>query len=52
MSTTDFFNRRRSQTSADINLNFSLADLAKEKQHALRAKNQLDDCPFEVVSGP
>jgi hypothetical protein len=33
------FNRRRPQTSADINFTFSLADLAKEKQHALRAKN-------------
>jgi hypothetical protein len=33
-----FFNRRPTQTGADINLSFSLADLAKEKQHVLRAK--------------
>ena len=38
------------QTHADINFIFSLADLAKENQHALRAKNQLDNCPYEVVS--
>jgi len=45
-----FFNRRLSQTSADINLIFYLADPAKEKQHALRAKNKLDNCPYEAVS--
>jgi hypothetical protein len=40
MAITEKFllNRRHTQTSADINFTFSLADLAKEKQHALRAK--------------
>jgi hypothetical protein len=34
------------------NLDFSLAEPAKEKWHALRAKKQIDDCPYEVVSRP
>ena len=50
MGTNDFFlNRRRSLTRADIKFIFSLADLAKEKQHALRAKNHLYDYPYGVV---
>jgi TatD DNase family protein len=34
----ELINRRQAQTHADTNLTFSLADPAKEKQHALRAK--------------